>query len=82
MIPSESPNHSQTTEAATHKQNDRFLYQRRVSEKISAFVSGKLELFRNGVPLLRAFPGNEQVIDPVQQRRVPVEMLAFQEKPV
>lgn len=49
-----------------HNQNyDGFLYQCRVSPKISAFVSGKLELFRNGVPLSRAFPGNERVIDPV-----------------
>lgn len=74
---SESSSHNQTTEAATQPNNDGFLYQRRVSPKISARVVGKLELFRNGVPLFRALPGNERVIDPAQQRRVPVVLLAF-----
>jgi len=66
MIPSESPSQRQTTEAATHKQYDRFLYQRRVSEKISACVGGSLSdeeialLLRVSVD---CFPGNEHLVE-------------------
>jgi|SRR6185436_4442171 len=65
MIPSESPSQRQTTEAATRKQHDRFLYQRRVSEKISACVGGSLSDEEIALLPLYAdcFPGTAYVVD-------------------
>jgi len=75
MIPRESPAKSPTTEAAARKQNDRFLYQRRVSEKISARVVGN----RNGGPNSfhrglesAVFPGQRVSSRWHNQRGVPV----------
>ena len=65
MIPSESSANLQTTEAATRKQNDRFLYQCRVSEKISTCVGGSLSDEEIALLPLRAvcFPGTACVVD-------------------
>lgn len=73
MIPTESPAKLQTTEAATRNQNDGFLYQCRVSPKISACVGGN----RNGegnsfCRIVRKLPGNETVVDLSNRPRVPV----------
>ena len=75
MIPSESPSHSQTTEAATQPNNDGFLYQCRVSLKISTRVGGNRNGKSNGFHRAVAawsFPGNECLVDNIDYRRVPV----------
>lgn len=73
MIPSESSAKLQTTEAATQPNYDGFLYQCRVSPKISARVGGN----RNGegnsfCRIVRKLPGNETVVDLSKRPRVPV----------
>lgn len=75
MIPTESPAKLQITEAATHQNNDGFLYQCRVPRKISACVGGT----RNGGPNSfhrrensAVFPGQRVSSRWHNQRGVPV----------
>lgn len=65
MIPSESSANLQNTEAATQPNYDGFLYQCRVSPKISARVGGNRNGKQNGFHFAHAesFPGNECIVE-------------------
>lgn len=66
MIPFESSAKLQNTEAATQPKYDGFLYQCRVSPKISARVGGNRNGRSNGfhfAQLAESLPGNETVVD-------------------
>lgn len=76
MIPFESSANLQTTEAATQTKYDGFLYQCRVSPKISARVGGNRNGGRNGFLhtncYVWSYPGNETVVDLSAPPCVPV----------
>jgi hypothetical protein len=63
MIPFESSANLQNTEAATQPTHDGFLYQCRVSPKISTRVGGNRTDVEIAFAVLRSFPGNECVVD-------------------
>ena len=76
MIPSESPSSTSHNRGRNASENDGFLYQCRVSPKISARVGGNRNGGRNGflrtVCVVRSYPGNETVVDLSDPPCVPV----------
>lgn len=72
----ESSTKTPAISAATHRLYDGFLYQCRVSPKISARVGGNRNGGRNGFlrksQNLWSYPGNEHLVDNAATPRVPV----------